>query len=339
MQLMWGIRGIDRHGTSRFRTDKTGKAKLDFDFDLRLASTQRHVVQTCGRMRKLKVTNGVRCWMEEFVKWKMGNGRAKYENYTSGTGLVYDILAFGMAETASGQRPYVKFLTGQKVLMRADLSDVVCVEIEMGMKAGENGGYERWQTELSRVNGRRRKGNGKAVMTGGKEWLWEVTQMTIEASMVVGIAGMLGLCTAMVWGMTLNIRVAVLAGGSLYGVAVSLLAGVEIMGWDIGVAESICAVLAVGYSFDGVAHVAIGYARGTAVGRVERMRETLGRIGISVVFGLVSTAGSAGILLAATIVLLVRLGALVLMTMALTAVWSLVLLPAMLLTMGPKEHA
>jgi len=135
-----------------------------------------------------------------------------------------------------------------------------------------------------------------------------------------------------------NIIVALLGLICISSILLNILGFIQIIGWAIGIAESICIVVAVGFSFDYVAHLVTAYAESGEQERFERTRDALTELGISVIAGATSTLLAGCMLFFASIVLLFRFGTLVVATIIVSVVWSLVFLPALLHTVGPEGN-
>jgi len=133
-----------------------------------------------------------------------------------------------------------------------------------------------------------------------------------------------------------NIIVAFLATICLASILSNILAVIQLIGWAYGIAESICIVVAVGFSFDYVAHLVVAYVESEKEDRMERTRDALTELGISVVAGATSTLLAGSMLFFASIVFLFKFGTLVVVTIAISLTWSLAFLPAILLTVGPQ---
>jgi len=135
-----------------------------------------------------------------------------------------------------------------------------------------------------------------------------------------------------------NFIVAFLALFCIAAILVNILAVIQLVGWSYGIAESICIVVAVGFSFDYVAHLVAAYVESEHGDRVERTRDALTHLGISVIAGATSTLLAGCMLFFAKIVLLFKFGALVVVTIVISVIWSLAFLPAILLTIGPQGN-
>lgn len=352
VQVTWGIKDINRAGTSRFKTGDLGAPILDEAFDLKPAASQRHIFNVCKELRQNKKLvdqrkpplERVRCWIEEFVKWRRKNGRTGFQDYNSDSELVLDIISFA-TEEVNGEKRNLQYITAQDVMFSSDFTKVISSEIRIfatGLKKRQHKDmwviYSDWQKELKRLGKQGPPATRETISNADYYWIWQITQREIEESVLKGVGAMLAVTTVVLSITTLNIATSIIATIALVGVISSLLACVYLIGWELGVIESVSAVLSIGYSFDGIAHITTAYSASKETDRFSRTRDALTELGISIVFGIVSTMLSAAMLLPATVLLFKRLSILILMTMSHTALWSFVFLPAMLLTFGPQGN-
>lgn len=352
VKLTWGVLGTDRSSTSRFDLRNPGRVIVDSKFDIKSDAAQRHIFNTCNEFRnnaslvdmERDPEDRVRCWIEDFVAWKKTKGRSDFQNYTSNPELIFDLVSFGLS-VKNGAQPYLTYMLEQDVMVTPDLKRVVATEIRITSAsldalppAEMRRVYEMWQQEVRNISSRAPPTAKRPMATAGTAWVWQATQETISTSLPRSIGIVLGVTFVALSLTTWNIVVALIATISLAGVIMGLLATVYLMGWNLGVIETIMAILSVGYSFDGVAHIAIAYTQSEEGDRISRTRDALETLGISVAFGLLSTALSSSMLLPATVLVLAKLGTLILITMGFSFLWSLILLPAALALLGPQGN-
>jgi hypothetical protein len=106
----------------------------------------------------------------------------------------------------------------------------------------------------------------------------------------------------------------------------------------LGMIECLVLTISVGLMLDPLTHVAFAYAEADG-SREQRLAAALGSVGISILAGGVSTAGSCALLLLTTIVLFARFALLFCSLMLLTLVYALAFLAPLLLLLGPAGYA
>lgn len=361
VRILWGVSGVDRTNLSRFDRTTPGTPILDKSFDLRPAEAQWHLLRTCQKLRydsslvamKLPAEERVRCWIEDFLYWRTQRGRSGFQTYDKDLELVLEIVLFGTYLDKFGRQPYLHYLTEQDVMVSNDLKRIVTSEMRATARVGHavapevmRETIEQWEKETKRINQAGPSSMGGGVVTAGVVWPFNESQRLLTQSVRVNIGLMLGMTVVMLTFATRHPVTAGLGTLCLTGVVSGVLAVAFLMGWRLGSSESLIAVVSVGYSFDGIAHVCTAFARGEGPSddrdedvRLQRMRAALTAVGTSVVFGTGSTAVSTGVLIGAQILLVRKLAVLVVVTMGMTALWALVLMPAVLMVIGPKQAA
>lgn len=353
VNMLWGIAGVNRSGSSYYLREDIGTPVIDKTFDLKTKAAQYLMLNMCRSLENdsmfvnmlMPRENRVRCWLEDFLHWRAEEqNKEGFEEYKNEHSLLIDVLSFGAFVDRDRKQPYMKYLTGKDLLISKDFRRLVASEIRYKTPTKRRSTplelrtlYRRWRAVNYIGNEAAPASANKALMTGGHPWVFEVAQSALIGSMVIGIVIMIGI-TALILILTVqSIRASILATVALSGILSSILAFVYLLGWRLGISESLIAVVSVGYSFDGIAHITNAYIESKSESRLERTRDALTALGISIVFGSLSTAVSSAMLLFAQVLVLRRLGILIVMTMGLTAVWSLVFLPAALIVIGPKQ--
>lgn len=196
--------------------------------------------------------------------------------------------------------------------------------------------YTAWQDALLKFNNESTAQSDKAIATGSYSWVFLHTQQTLVRTMLSGLGIMIvvALCTLII--STQNIVIAVLATVCIGGVISMLLGLITVIGWNLGITKSVSVIIGVGYSFDGVAHLATAYVDSKEWNREERMRDALTELGISVLFGAISTLFAGIALTPAFIVFFTKFAILLIATVLLSLLWSLMFFPALLLVIGPQ---
>ena len=101
--------------------------------------------------------------------------------------------------------------------------------------------------------------------------------------------------------------------------------------------ESINLTLVVGLSVDYVVHLAQGYSRSLHSSRLDRLRDTLAEVGISVLSGALTTVGGSAFLLLAKITYFVQFGLILFATILFSIVFALGFMSTVLGIIGPEN--
>lgn len=353
VRITWGIKGTDRSGTSKFDTSDPGTAILDSNFDLKTAAAQQHVLKACSFFRNQKNLifqeptisddERVECWIQKFKDWR---GKEEFETYDKEVDLIKELIKFGNDTTPDGRQPNLKYLSDQHIAFTKGLDSVVFTEIRFVSPVEAAAPYkimwpvyEEWQDQLEIFNNKApesvKDSIGSAIATGGYSWTWQITQRSLVRSMFVGIAVMLAVALVALTFSTLNWAVAILATMAIAGIVAMLLGIIKLLGWNLGITESIGVVIAVGYSFDGAAHIATAYVESRNNGQFDQTRDALTDLGISILFGAITTLLAGFMLFPAIIIFFVKFAGLIVATVSLGLIWSLIFLPTLLLIVGP----
>ena len=127
----------------------------------------------------------------------------------------------------------------------------------------------------------------------GNSFTWIMTEQALVANVLQGFAICFPVCFAIL----------VVATGSplisLYAiVTIALIVGLTlgfcqaIMGWGLGVAETVCSTIVIGFSVDYVVHLGHSYRESAHFSREGKVSDALTRMGITVVAGAMTTFGS-----------------------------------------------
>eukprot|EP01065_Artemidia_motanka_P032326 TRINITY_DN39338_c0_g1_i1.p1 TRINITY_DN39338_c0_g1~~TRINITY_DN39338_c0_g1_i1.p1 ORF type:complete len:1148 (+),score=297.26 TRINITY_DN39338_c0_g1_i1:66-3509(+) len=231
-------------------------------------------------------------------------------------------------ETCASPCPRVRFAT-------AELKLTVTVDVDPGVGKDLFGVWDQWfqdQYNVGECKDVKKETPGFQNCFG---YAFVRDRLVYEA--FSGIAMSVGLAFVVLALATGNLVMSVYAT-LVIGCIVTCAIGVcVLMGWKLGILESIALVMVPGLAVDFVAHLADGYIESHEHDRGDRVRDMLANVGISVVSGAFSTLGSALFLFLPTIVFFNKFGTMIFITIALSLVWSLVFFPALLSTpLGPQ---
>lgn len=348
--ITWGIKDVDRKGTSRFDLEEHGTPVFDERFDFSKATVQNQVLEACTFFdQKDLVFQGdssvdvVDCWIKEYKKWRKDvENKDDFEDFDSGKAQVEDLIKFGEYEEA-GIKVNLKYLENMYVVFDLNYTRVIMTDISFvtPIRAQEPYSvmwpvYNTWQDELEKFNSGAPSGGDSAVATGGQSWVYQITQRTLVSSMYSGIGIMMAVafCTLVI--ATLNWFVSILAILCIAFIIALLLGVIYVIGWALGITETIAVIISIGYSFDGVAHIATAYIESKSVSRADRTRDALTDLGISILFGVISTLLAGFMLFPAVIIFFFKFAALIVATVAFNLIVGLGLFPALLTICGPE---
>ena len=324
---------------------------------------QRHIARACELLRSSEVvrtapdlsTNEigamVHCWVDDFGSWRQAHGQsfpvedagtAEYALLewlsTDGAQWTHDIGFQRDAHTGTLRLVWVRVradtelkhydVERQSVLKRYHAEwEALCDAINLGAPASA-----RHAIELIGAP------NGRVAADLENNWVKLAMYDVYRSMTAFGLATGLAVGFVVLRVVTRSTTVALLAVASLVQVVMGVFACLRLMGWALGVVESICFVLVSGLSVDYVLHVACAYAQSGERTRVARTEAAISRLSAPLLAGGTTTLISAISLCTCSFQILSKIGAF----MVFTSVWSWftaqTLLPALLATVGPEPE-
>lgn len=315
MTVVLGISGVSRPDFSRWFPDQNrGEAVFDDTFDLRDADAHSALLRLCDGLRdapcavdacvggfgRLVRPNTLECPLEDFDAWynETKFNATRHGEYDGGehrpTGdefleLLQEFSQESGYETASsigfidGTLKYVEvpftatLLSGQPFSTTFQYMDAIRDALR-GVLAGRRGAAKLGE---------------KPYVYAGRHFTWVVT----ERALVDGVLQGFTICFPVAF------CVLVVATGSpmlsVYAiVAIAMIVGTTlgfcqaVMGWGLGVAESISSTIVIGFSVDFVVHLGHAYRESAQPSRSEKTSDALTQMGITVLAGAITTGGS-----------------------------------------------
>lgn len=148
----------------------------------------------------------------------------------------------------------------------------------------------------------------------------------------------LGLAIGLLTLMTTNWIVGLMAGATIACITVGVVGFIPMVGWKLGVLESLNLTLVVGLAVDYVVHLADGYVRSPFHSRQEKIRDALSTVGVSVLCGASTTLGASVFMLAAKIVFFFQFGIFMFVTIGLSILYALFFFTTLLALIGPNGN-
>merc|ERR1711916_101603 len=123
---------------------------------------------------------------------------------------------------------------------------------------------------------------------------------------------------------------------TILSIASAILGTMVMMGWKLGIIESVIVTVIIGLAVDYIVHLANSYMEAPAKTRFERTQHALTEMGISVLSASITTVGSALFLTGAVVVFFVQFGIFLALTIFYSALFGFFLLPVILFYVGPE---
>ena len=172
-------------------------------------------------------------------------------------------------------------------------------------------------------------------------WVWMITQRQLVTSMMEGMAICFPVAFVVLMVATNNIIVSSFATISIGFIVSSVLGFTKsVMGWDLGIAESIAGIIVIGFSVDYVVHLAHMYMDGFHVGghsdRDSRVHYALEKMGGTVFAGAVTTAGSGAVMWICQLTFFTKMAVLITMTISFSLLYSTLFFIPLCAQLGPN---
>ena len=172
-------------------------------------------------------------------------------------------------------------------------------------------------------------------------WVWMQTQSLLVSGAYTGTLVSLSLATGIIFFATFNLLIAIFVLLELIGVVGCVLGIANVLGWELGMIESVSITVLVGLSVDYVVHFAIhyGHVRVPESGfseRQKRVHETIAEMGPTVLGGAATSIGAAIILLCTWIQFFYKFGIFFLFTILFSYLWSMFFFLPVMSVVGPE---
>ncbi|XP_076099747.1 protein dispatched homolog 1-like [Mytilus galloprovincialis] len=198
--------------------------------------------------------------------------------------------------------------------------------------------YHLWekfiQQEVSKMPSSMKSG----FQSTRESWHWIKIQETLVKSAVRGVVIGISLAFPILTITTLNVVIGFLATICITMITVVVVGLIPLIGWKLGVLESINLSLIVGLSVDYVVHFAEAYRTSPFTHRKGRVKSMLEAMGLSVLSGAITTFGAAVFMLFAEIQFSYQFGIFVMCTIGTSFMFSFLLFPAFMASWGPEGN-
>ena len=173
-------------------------------------------------------------------------------------------------------------------------------------------------------------------------WMW----MQSESAFVNGLLSGLTICfpvaLLVLLVATRNVVVSIAATVSIGCIVVSVLGLCHMLGWELGISESIAGIVVIGFSVDYVVHMGHMYVEaGEMTGEITRegrFRYASEKMGATVLAGAITTAGSGAIMFLCQMGFFAKMAILICFTIFCSFVFSFCFFMAFLAIMGPEDE-
>jgi hypothetical protein len=207
--------------------------------------------------------------------------------------------------------------------------------------------YDGWDQWLVKTNTRYTAATGDAgeIFFSSPEeqgtegaWVFMDTQEMLVQGAVTGTVASASFAFLVLAISTFNPFVAFLAMVNVAGLIACILGMMQLMGWEMGVIESISITVLVGLSVDYVVHLANSYIETNPLTphRKERVSNAFGEMGVTVFGGAITSLGASAMLFACYFQTFFKFGGFMFMTILASFLWSNFFFMSVLSLIGPN---
>jgi predicted RND superfamily exporter protein len=349
--LAWGLIPSD---TGNFNEDKArGELKLDDTFDMSQHATQVFLLDFENNMRA-KIPNAVRNetflsnGILKFNTWLLQNRSINHpvdKSCSNGMDLKQDVRTGAAFSTCLMQflddesAPYHGFIIDDNQKVRAYMMAFTSTVTKANRMVFDpmRKFYDEVNTYMEQTNNNAGASYNKGYITDYGLLGWNDLLKNFSSSGYISAGLSIGLAYIVLLMTTQNFRVSSFAIVSIYGIIGCVMSILILLGWEMGMLESMCMSILAGVAVDFVIHIGHAYIEGMTENRTENVRNALGALGISVISAGVTTLASALLLFGCTITFFSKFGTFLSLAMVTSLSFAFFLYPPILGVCGPVK--
>jgi len=293
VDVVWGLAGLNRKGTNPYKPSELGTVIWDDTFTLLPDENQEYLIDVCleAELQGLlaNIDQNRNCFIEDYRDYRLAMNQSFPATFDTQAELAADLQAFAY-ETENTE--YLQFdgdgsLKFVKITFTIPLAWGQPYTITYPW-------YEKWEAFVNEMNSQAPSGVDGAIQTAsGGGWCWMITERSFVTNLVQGMALAMAMAFLTLVLATQNVVLAFMAAFSISGIVACVLGSAKLLGWQLGIAESISGVILIGFSVDYVVHISELYSKyGKHGDRVYKTTQALKAMGITIVAGAITTFGS-----------------------------------------------
>ena len=348
--ITWGIDKIDRSKYNVFKpNDYRGDVIFKKNFNALTTNSLNHIEKTCkfindwscdlkgcsGYKGKIAIPNTTICFIQDY-KNIYGN------NFNKDT-FIKNLSDFRtntvpINNNLKNWKNYIGFVNGELKYITVSFRSTIKTLLPMKIKEPV---YINSENMIIEINKNTPNELGDSFQDAGITWVWYDIERNLISSMFTGLAICFPVSFLVLLFATRNWFLSLLSISSIALVVSNVLGFCKfIMGWDLGIAETVSAVIVIGFSIDYTLHIGHMYEEAKEKGynsREDRISYSLERMGTTVLAGAITTAGSALFMLFCQMTFFYKMALLISITILNSLVYSLVFLVSICLLIGPEN--
>ena len=346
--IAWGIKGIDRSNFVRWEpNDFRGVIELKESLDVSSQVARTHLKRACdlvdswqcheegcsGFKGRLAIPNNTVCYIRDFER--MGS------HLDNATQYLADLKLF-----RSNTRPNLGFKTWKNYIgsinqdiryvtisFRSTLKSLQPLKIKEPV-------YQIAENLVKEINKDAPDSLGDSFQDAGITWVWYDIEKTLISSMFNGLIICFPVSFLVLLFATQNWYLSLISIASIAFVVSNVLGFCSyFMGWTLGIAETVAAVIVIGFSIDYTLHIGHMYQESDSFGcttREDRTKYALEKMGSTVLAGAITTAGSSMFMFACQMTFFYKMAILISVTILFSLIYSLGFLISAMILIGPE---
>lgn len=363
VQLTFGIEGVDRRGFDKYDPNGyRGAPAYKSDFNAFSRKAQQGILDTCERIRQINCTDSsgkkvmscnsfhilregsLNCVMEDFHRWYADvifptSGITVFQlgdNYPEATKQLF--LGFVTGNLPRTSRTYygqVGIVDGQLKFIVVDFKIDMTFMLPVGRSAPVWDIMFDFKEELQRSLPQELL----PVVLASYELVWVVVQKTTEDTLLVGLSVCFPFAFIVLVLSSRNLIISVFAIVTIVLICFSCLGFVQVLGWMLGIGETMLSIMIIGLSVDYVIHLGHLYADGREAHkytRRERFEHAVCLMLDTVIAAWLTTGLSALIMLFGTTGLFEKMAILISSAISFSMLYSAFFFLPLLLLFGPE---
>mmetsp|Transcript_16142 Transcript_16142/g.18104 ORF Transcript_16142/g.18104 Transcript_16142/m.18104 type:complete len:977 (+) Transcript_16142:234-3164(+) len=339
INLVWGLSGLEKSSSgNKWDPEYLGELVWDEEFDLSPTKNQQYILSICEELTQPKYSHMVKdgivyCFMKEFKDYITSQGQTfpvPEDQFVSELNQYLD--------SPNGNQDKVNQRIG--IVNKTDLRYVAVEVIGVGDYAPASvmePRWERWEDFMDDKNSDAPHGLSRGFQTS-KRWRFYSSEQLLVKNAIQGIFIAGGIAFVVIALSTMNIIIALYSIFVIAGIILSVMSVMYFNGWEFSIAESIAVVILIGFSVDYVVHLVHAYVESNYRSRLDRTRDALSKMGVSILGGAITTFGNGAVLFLCTGIFFVKFAWIITSTIFFALVWSLVFFPAWLIILGPENE-
>ena len=352
VNLGWGINEIpDRKGSDPWsvETQDLGTVKYNDDFDLSPINAQQHIANVCDELltqhtdRLYSPQSRLQCFIYDLIDYANTTYNMSFPVSFSNDATIQkrkfnQFISNWTENTAQGKY----YINNGNVGWKGNEEELKFVVISYTLSMFRWAPYDEKKSEYDFWEQKIAEWNNNAPLSVSDAFqasfgfAWMSSEKAFMTSAIQGVAMALPAAFIVLLLSTRNWIISIFATITIISIILTEVMVMVLQGWKLGISESIAVVIMIGFSVDYVVHFASAYIECSySEERDSRIRYSLFTMGISIIFGAITTFGSGFFLIFPEMKFYTKFGILIMSVVALSLIYAITFFIALLAVFGP----